>query len=353
MYRLTDEKKKLLTKFGKIQICNNEKFSKHPGGFGISPYFQEQLLYLGQEGTYQEASQITKRLLGLRVSAVQIYRLVHYYGQAIEADLNEVFEPKAAENAITESVKLADSAVVYAMVDGAMILTDEGYKENKLGRIFDDKSIKVSAIEDRGDSIESSLYTSHLGSSDDFITKIKGHMDVHKSLGENLVFISDGASWLKQMVQKQYPKATMILDMYHVMHYVGTVAIAAFGTGNKATQWIESQKKLLLDSQHDAVLERIRKLKVDAQLRRLTYKYLESNRDRIDYKTYRERNLLIGSGAIESAHRTVVQKRCKRSGQRWSLSGAQRVLNLRTCYMSNRWQIIRKHIEPYEHYFVA
>lgn len=74
--------------------------SKHPGGFGISPYFQEQLLYLGQEGTYQEASQITKRLLGLSVSAVQIYRLVHYYGQAIEADLNEVFEPKSAENAI-------------------------------------------------------------------------------------------------------------------------------------------------------------------------------------------------------------------------------------------------------------
>ncbi len=37
---------------------------------------------------------------------------------------------------------------------------------------------------------------------------------------------------------------------------------------------------------------------------------------------------IIGSGAIESAHRTLVQKRMKRSGQRWSWKGAQHILNL-------------------------
>lgn len=36
--------------------------------------------------------------------------------------------------------------------------------------------------------------------------------------------------------------------------------------------------------------------------------YLESNRDRMDYADYQKRGLLISSGAIESAHRTVVQK---------------------------------------------
>ena len=34
-----------------------------------------------------------------------------------------------------------------------------------------------------------------------------------------------------------------------------------------------------------------------------------------------------GSGAIESAHRTIVQKRMKQSGQRWSNKGAQNMLN--------------------------
>ena len=173
-------------------------------------------------------------------------------------------------------------------------------------------------------------------------------MDAYKSLGNNLVFISDGATWLRRMIEYHYPEATMILDLYHVMEYIGIIAIAAFGKGYGADKWIDNQRIDLLNSELDKVLNRIKKLKVDAKLRNLTYNYLESNRDRMDYKTYRKRGLLIGSGAIESAHRTVVQKRCKRSGQRWSQLGAQRVLNLRVCRMSNRWEIVRQHSEPYQ-----
>jgi hypothetical protein len=349
MFLLIAVKKKLKTKFGEIHIANNESFSVHPAGFRISPYLQEKLLYLGQEVTYQEASQTAKYLLGLEISPVQIYRLTHHYGQAIEADLNDKV---AAAVAVAKGPDTAP-AVVYSMVDGAMILTDNGYKENKLGRIFSNNSLNDSAVEGRGGYIESSLYTTHLGTSDDFIAKIKGHMDVYKSLGKNLVFISDGAVWLKQMIEQNYPQATMVLDFYHVMEYVGTIAVAAFGKSNKTSEWIEYQRDLLLESQIDTVIENVKSLKVDAGLRKLTYNYLDINRGRMDYKTYRQGKLLIGSGAIESAHRTVVQKRCKRSGQRWSQIGAQRVLNLRVCWMSKRWEMVRQHIEPYDQKIAA
>jgi thermostable 8-oxoguanine DNA glycosylase len=60
-----------------------------------------------------------------------------------------------------------------------------------------------------------------------------------------------------------------------------------------------------------------------------------------------ERGLRIGSGTIEAAHRNAVQKRMKQSGQRWSGEYAQYVLNLRTCFMSGKWnkviEIIRKY----------
>lgn len=49
---------------------------------------------------------------------------------------------------------------------------------------------------------------------------------------------------------------------------------------------------------------------------------------------------IIGSGAIESAHRTVVQKRMKQSGQRWSWQGAQHMLNLRVVRKNNDWNKI-------------
>jgi hypothetical protein len=47
--------------------------------------------------------------------------------------------------------------------------------------------------------------------------------------------------------------------------------------------------------------------------------YLNNNSHRMTYKTFFDKGYLIGSGAIESAQRTVVQHRLKRSGQRWTL----------------------------------
>jgi len=66
----------------------------------------------------------------------------------------------------------------------------------------------------------------------------------------------------------------------------------------------------------------------------------------MQYKEYLEARLFIGSGAIEAAHRTVVQSRLKKSGQRWSVIGAQNMLDLRVAYMSNQWQNVLKFIKP-------
>lgn len=49
---------------------------------------------------------------------------------------------------------------------------------------------------------------------------------------------------------------------------------------------------------------------------------------------------IIGSGAIESAHKTLVQKRMKQSGQRWTWKEAQHMLNLRVVRKNNDWNKI-------------
>lgn len=56
------------------------------------------------------------------------------------------------------------------------------------------------------------------------------------------------------------------------------------------------------------------------------------------YKTYKKQGLEIGSGAIESAHRTIIQQRAKLSGQRWTMDGVQSILSLRSLYYSGRWE---------------
>ena len=61
---------------------------------------------------------------------------------------------------------------------------------------------------------------------------------------------------------------------------------------------------------------------------------------RMNYPQYIERELCIGSGAIEAAHRTIVQQRMKRSGQRWTEIRVQNMLNLKVANLSGQWNKI-------------
>jgi hypothetical protein len=58
------------------------------------------------------------------------------------------------------------------------------------------------------------------------------------------------------------------------------------------------------------------------------------------YNRYRDKGLMISSGPIESAHRTVLQTRMKRSGQRWSYKGCDSIVKLRVAYQSGKSALI-------------
>lgn len=49
-------------------------------------------------------------------------------------------------------------------------------------------------------------------------------------------------------------------------------------------------------------------------------------------------DLPIGSGAVESPHRHVLQTRMKRAGQRWALPNARRMARLRAAYRTGGTQ---------------
>ncbi|WP_445734870.1 hypothetical protein [Mariniflexile sp.] len=59
----------------------------------------------------------------------------------------------------------------------------------------------------------------------------------------------------------------------------------------------------------------------------------------MQYKVFREKGLLIGSGAIESAHR-VYQQRFKLSGQHWTKEGLQQTIQLKSASESGLWDKI-------------
>jgi hypothetical protein len=63
------------------------------------------------------------------------------------------------------------------------------------------------------------------------------------------------------------------------------------------------------------------------------------------YGTYESLGYLIGSGAIESAHRNVFDKRLKLWGQGWTKKGLQQVANLSVGYKNQQWNKVEKLIK--------
>lgn len=64
--------------------------------------------------------------------------------------------------------------------------------------------------------------------------------------------------------------------------------------------------------------------------------YITNNKDRMRYVSLAVSGLPVGSGVTESSAKTVVGRRAKNSGQRWSESGLRGALTLRAIHQSDR-----------------
>ena len=75
--------------------------------------------------------------------------------------------------------------------------------------------------------------------------------------------------------------------------------------------------------------------------------YFRNQEHRMDYPTYQANGWYIGSGAVESACKTVVNQRLKGAGMRWGETGSHEVCHVRALYRSERsqWQAFwRRHV---------
>lgn len=66
-------------------------------------------------------------------------------------------------------------------------------------------------------------------------------------------------------------------------------------------------------------------------------KAIDHNADRVDYERWRPLGYQIGSGAMESLHRTASQTRLKVAGIRCLAETSQAVFNLRMLCFCGRW----------------
>lgn len=286
---------------------------------------------LGQSQVFEDGERLLSQLLGIEISARQIQRVSEYYGKELEDGLKQ----KIVAGKDAESCGGAEEPV-YVMADGSMVFTrEEGWKEMKLGRIF--AAADRIEIQKQRASVTKSLYVCHLGDHAAFTRKMEAYADKYK----NKICIADGAKWIWNWVDNTYPEAIQILDYYHAVEKLSLLAQAQWDCPAARKKWMNEQQEKLLNNQLDDVLLVIRRTlprNTEAQkAKENVLRYYEQNQARMQYKTYRDKGLLIGSGPMEAAHRNVIQQRLKLSGQRWTIPGAQYIATLRATHKSGHW----------------
>ena len=221
------------------------------------------------------------------------------------------------------------------MVDGAAVNTrieDENgstWRENKTVMVFSSKD--MIKRKDGGHIITKKEYMPFIGKSEDFKAYV---LDVavrngYGSLKETVV-IADGAVWIRNMCEEIFPDAVQILDLYHLRENIYSYAKYLHNHDcAKYTPWAED---IIAKVETNRIEEVLAALPDDKNLPSGVVNlrnYISNNRDRINYQAYRANGYFVGSGAIESANKIIVQRRLKQAGMRWGVQGAQAVLTLR------------------------
>ena len=163
--------------------------------------------------------------------------------------------------------------------------------------------------------------------------------------------VNDGAEWEQGFVDDHRPDAVRILDWGHGAEHVSEVGRAVFGRETPgATTWRTEHLTELKTGDPARVLADLRQLCADlttgAQpggeadaLKVVTtnLEYFAKRRDQICYAAFVQAGYPIGSGAVESGNKLLVEARLKGSGMPWAPEHVNPMVALRTVACNDRW----------------
>jgi len=313
-------------------------------------YPVDRMLGLPEEG--ELTSEMERRVLDFAVNDVYgegAARWSLHYRDPISENLLRRVAARVGEQCeaadqgrLQEELKPRSEAadVLVVEMDGSMlpIRGVEAWKEAKVGVIYRHDAQARRPIP------KSSRYVAVVNGLGEFAPVLEDALEVENidEVGK-VVWVGDGAVCNWTLADQLAPDAVQILDWHHAVEHAMDCGKALLGDESPwLPVWQQRSETLLAAGDPDAVISEImdclpvvprgrgQREALDA-LEGLV-RYYRANSHRMKYRLYREDGLPIGSGAVESAHRHVLQTRMKRAGQRWALRNARRMARLRAAY---------------------
>ncbi len=162
---------------------------------------------------------------------------------------------------------------------------------------------------------------------------------------QDRVALTDGAEALQERLVAHFPEHTLVLDIIHATEYLWAAANALLGeTDPGRTAWVRTHLTQLVAGQLDAVITALEaaagdptRTEVQRKVLVKTAGYYRRNQPYMRYDTYLARGWPIGTGVVEGACGHLVKERMEQAGMRWTVAGAQAVLDLRAVRLNHDW----------------
>lgn len=350
------------------------------GPGALSPGLARAACRLGIEAAFTPAAEVLWETLGVDVPDESVRRISEGMGAVAEAAQQAAVAAVQRGDEPVPSAAVEPAGPILAVaVDGVQVHLEDGWHEMKVGVLGAlGPATRTDAETGRTHLVLGApSYCAGLETAEAFWCRVHAEA-CRRGLGTRgvrvVVVLGDGADWIWRYAAPFLAvgrvEVVEIVDIYHAYEHLWTVANAVFGAGSAAAHaWAEPLKIQLREKGSAPVLAALARLApepaADAtdQLPgsvapahdappaaadplpaaatdevRKARGYFTTHAPRMDYPGFVAREFPIGSGAVESAAKTLVQQRAKGPGMRWSPAGAQHLITLRALHRSGHWR---------------
>ena len=321
----------------------------------ISPGVRRMLALVGSEcSSFDHGRQQMELLADLEVTAKTVERVTEAIGEDIARRQQETIQQAMQLElpvAVGEPIQK-----IYVQMDGTGLPMVAKETQGRIGKGADGRAhtreaklgcvFTQTATDDQGRPVrdeESTTYTGAIETAAEFSRRI--YAEAHQrgwGRAHVKVVMGDGADWIWNICQEQFPGAIQIVDLYHARQHLWDLGGKLHPNDENAKRrWVMAHQHLLDDGKIEKLVAKLRSLSPEnpdlAAALRTEANYFERNAERMRYPNFRKQNLFVGSGVIEAGCKTVMGSRLKRSGMFWTVRGANAVIALRCCRHSRRF----------------
>lgn len=169
---------------------------------------------------------------------------------------------------------------------------------------------------------------------------------------QTIQFIADGAVaiWrrVKPLFRKlkiPFSKVVLTLDYYHAIEHLKELSkFLPYSQQEQQAVFCKWKEELWGGAARGIVRDFKKRIKQSkntlSEAMKTALDYFYKHHDHMQYSKFKRRNLLCGSGLVESAVRRIINLRFKGTSSFWIKDNLEKLINLRCAFLAGRWAIL-------------